>query len=414
MKNAAHRPSRSYPEAPVHRSHVGLDTCPFCEAHLITSGSREVDKYVQSLNGPIHVIGYSRKCSHPDCPQPRARYHATPAEKLSLPHVTYGLDVMAHIAQRRNDEQRQFKEIWRELQSDFGVEISEREVGRLYRKIQALLLGNQIAIRQELAAAVEKYGRLIMVVDGLQPDGGGPKLYILHEVLSSTVISVALIDRASEDNLTEWLMPYREWRGVVAASLSDNEKALVAALKTTWPDAPHQLCQLHFVKDLSEPVHEADLELQSGMRDAMGQLPPVPGLNRASDVEAAVAGAPPADDSTPDAEEEASPPQVSLALMQAIDIVSGVEIEALDTVSPAQWQRLLAGQMWEDHRDAKPASETPTEQIPSSSSAPDGQSGGETSSPAYLSAAETVEWMTQTLLAQVPASARPAGGSATR
>lgn len=256
-----------------------MDECPFCRARLITTGSREVDKYVQILSGPVHVIGYSRKCSNSDCPQPQARYRATQAEKLSLSHVTYGLDVMAYIAHRRNGEQKQFKDIWRELQTEFGVKVSERRVGRLYRKIQASLLGDQVAIHQELAAAAEEYGRLMMVVDGLQPDGGGPK-YVLHEVSSSTVISVAMVDQASEVNLTDWLAPYREWRGVVKASLSDNEKALVAALKTTWPEAPHQLRQLHFVEDLSEPVHEADRELQKTMRDAMGQLPSVPALER--------------------------------------------------------------------------------------------------------------------------------------
>jgi len=149
---------------------------------------------------------------------------------------------MAYIAHRRNGEQKQFKEIWDELRTEFEIEISEREVGRLYRKIQALLLGNQAAIHQKLAAAVEEYGRLIMEVDGLQPDGGGPKLYVLHELLSSTVISVAMVEQANEINLIEWLKPYGEWGEVVEATLSDHEKALVAALKATWPKAPHQLC----------------------------------------------------------------------------------------------------------------------------------------------------------------------------
>ncbi len=104
MRRAAHRPKRSYFEAPIHRSHVSLEKCPFCGSRLISAGSREVDKYVQALNNSIHVIGYGRKCSNPDCPQPQARYHATQADKLSLPYVTYGLDVMAYSAHRRNGE----------------------------------------------------------------------------------------------------------------------------------------------------------------------------------------------------------------------------------------------------------------------------------------------------------------------
>lgn len=338
MKRATHRPKRAYPDAPIHRTQVALDQCPFCGFPLVSTRSREVDKYVQTMAGPRHVIGYSSKCSNSACLQPQTRYHATQGAKLSLPHVTYGLDVMAYIAHRRNGEQKQFKEIWRELRIEYQVEISEREVGLLYRKIQALLMGGQEEIHQELTATVQKYGRLLMAVDGLQPDGGGPKLYVLHEILGGTLISVALIDQANEDNLTEWLAPYREWRGMVQATLSDNEKALVAALAATWPEARHQLCQMHFVKNLSEPVHAADRELQQGLREAMGRLPPVPTPQKATEAEQGpeVVSAHRADDST---SEQDRAPAISLpspALMQALDVISGVEAEILDTITGRQ------------------------------------------------------------------------------
>lgn len=299
MKRAAHRPSRTYPEAPIHRSQVALKKCPFCDSRLVSTGSREVDKYVQLLSGPVHVIGYSHKCSRAECPQPQARYHATRAAKQSLPNVTYGLDVMAYIVYRHNQEQKQFREVWLELRTEYKVEISEREVGRLYRQGQALLLGNQVEIQQELAATAKEYGQLVMAVDALQPNGSGSKLYILHEILGNTLVSIAMFDQANESNLVEWLTPNREWGVMVKATLSDNEKALVSALKTTWPDAPHQLCQMHFVKDLSEPVHEADRELQQTVREAMGRLPPVPALKRDPETEGEDADpSPQADDST--------------------------------------------------------------------------------------------------------------------
>lgn len=122
MKRAAHRPRRTYPEAPVHRCQVALETCPFCGARLISTGSREVDKYVQTLEGAVHVIGCSRRCSNKECPQPQARYHSSRGEKLSLPNITYGLDVMAYIATRRNGEQKQFKEVWRELEQKYDLD----------------------------------------------------------------------------------------------------------------------------------------------------------------------------------------------------------------------------------------------------------------------------------------------------
>lgn len=407
MKKPAHRPRREYPEAPIHRSHVALEECPFCGGQLISTCSREVDKYVQTLKGPVHVIGYSRKCNNADCPQPQARYHATWGAKLSLPNSTYGLDVLAYIAYRHDGEQKQFKEIWQELETEYRIEICEREVGRLYRKIEALLMGNQAAIQQELAATVHEYGQLIMAVDALEPDGGGPKLYILHEILSNTVISVAMVDQANGTNLTEWLAPYKEWGWAVKATLSDNEKALVIALKTTWPSAVHQLCQMHFVKNLSEPLHEADRELQKTMRDGMGQLPSVPRPKQEpeEEVEAALQ----ADDSSSNEEEVVSVHQPSAAVMQVIDIISGVELETLDSVVPEEWERLLMGQAREieSRPDAESASQAKAKPVLLFCSDLVGAEAGQMLTAVYMSVSETVTWINQTLLAQVPASARP-------
>jgi len=405
MTRPAHRPPRSYAEAPIHWTRVELDECPFCGAPLITTSSREVDKYVQTLNGPVHVIGYSRKCSSDACPQPQARYHATQAAKLSLPHVTYGWDVLAYIARRRNEEQRQFKEIWQALETEFEIEISEREVGRLYRQVQALLLGNQAAIQQELAATVESYGQLIMEVDGLQPDGGGPKLYVLHEVLRPTLLSVAMFDQATAEQLQVWLEPYREWGWAVKATLSDHEKALVTALKETWPGAPHQLCQMHFVKDLSEPVHEADRQLQQTIREAMGPLPPVPTPARETEAEEAKPAAPPTAESPTEAgAESARSAQPSPALMQALDLISGVEQEAWDSLSPEDWAAWLSGKR---RPASQPQAGLTGEATAESVALSPGPSVGESAAPRYLTAAETVRWVEQRLLAQVPASARP-------
>jgi hypothetical protein len=321
--------------------------------------------------------------------------------------VTYGLDVMAYIAQRRNGEQKQFKEIWQELQTDFNLEISEREVGRLYRKIQALLMGSQADVQQELAEAATKYGRLIMAVDGLQPDGSGPKLYILHEVLSNTLVSVAMFDQANTSNLTEWLVPYREWRDVVQASLSDNEKALVAALKATWPEAPHQLCQMHFIKDLSEPVHEADRKLQQTMREAMGQLPPVPVPQQEPESEEEEVRHQGHDATADEETDTASRP--SVALMQWLDIISGVELETLDTFSLEKGLSPLSepARMPESYPEIESPVSARAEPMLPFPLTPTGPHPGETSTADYLSASETVAWINHILLAQVPASARP-------
>jgi transposase-like protein len=89
-----------------------------------------------------------------------------------------------------------------------------------------------------------------------------------------------LIDQADETHLTDWLLGCRDLIGdlPIVALLSDKEKALVAALRAVWSQAPHQLCQMHFMKNLSDPVHRADQTLRQTLRDRLGSLPSAPEL----------------------------------------------------------------------------------------------------------------------------------------
>jgi transposase-like protein len=105
-------------------------------------------------------------------------------------------------------------------------------------------------------------------------------LYVLWEVFSGTPISGILIERANEKELMDWLKACREQIGdlAVLALLSDKESALVAALRAVWPAAAHQLCQMHFMQNLSGPVHNADQELRGNLRDRLSALPAVPEL----------------------------------------------------------------------------------------------------------------------------------------
>ena len=118
------------------------------------------------------------------------------------------------------------------------------------------------------------------MADGLSPDGAGPQLYVLWEVFSGTPISGMLINQADEKHLTDWLHECRDQIDdlPVLALLSDKEPALVAALRAVWRAAAHQLCQMHFMQNLSGPVHYADQELRGSLRDRLSALPTVPEL----------------------------------------------------------------------------------------------------------------------------------------
>ncbi len=79
------------------------------------------------------------------------------------------------------------------------------------------------------------------------------------------------------DEVVAWLKPYQQLPCKVLATLSDGEKAIIAALERCWPDAPRQRCQEHNLGNLAEPVLKVDGKLQEWMRDGLGGLPAVPG-----------------------------------------------------------------------------------------------------------------------------------------
>jgi hypothetical protein len=277
----ARRPRRHDPSAERLTFTPEIECCPLCGAQLRSEGSTAHSaKNVQTLTGDFYVVAYTRRCLNAACANCGHHYHASGHLRLSLPYSTYGLDVVAYIGIQREREHKQFIEIAALLQ-ERGVQINDVTVGRLYRSFLALLAGAWPQRHERLAAAAAQYGGLILQADGLQPDGEGPQLYVLWEVLSGTPIIGLLVDQADEPHLTAWLRAGLAVIGDLAllAILSDREKALVAALRAVCPTTPHQLCQEHFLGNLSKPVHEADQALRQGLQEHLSPLPGVPDLD---------------------------------------------------------------------------------------------------------------------------------------
>jgi hypothetical protein len=277
----ARRPKRHDPKAERMTFTAEIERCLLCNEPSISAGSTSHSaKNVQTLEGKFYVVAYSRRCPTSECKNFGKHYHAAGHSKISLPHSTYGLDVVALVGIQRERKHEQFIEI-EALLNERGVEIDDASVGRLYRSFLSLMEGAWPKRRERLVEAAEKYGGLVLEVDGLCPDGDGPQLYVLWEVLSGTPVLGMLIDKADEPHLTTWLRRGIDLIGELAilATSSDGEKALRAALEVVCPNAPHQLCQEHFMGNLSKPVQEEDGALREGLKEHLSPLPGVPNLD---------------------------------------------------------------------------------------------------------------------------------------
>lgn len=271
-KRARHRPKRRYPEAKRQIFVSELDTCVHCGAELKLRPNWHMSKTIQTMQGALFLAGRAKICANVECAYSGTRYYASQVLLLSLPSSTYGLDVLAYIGWRHEHDQRQLVEIQRELNQK-GIEINERNVGKLYRQYLALLGATSAERRKKLDAIVQKHGGLIFGVDALQPEGHGSLLYVLYEILSGTVVSAIQLESPTEKDLTDWLMTYQAYP--VLASVSDGEERIIAALRAVWPNAPRQRCQEHFMGNLADEVLANDTELRKQMRVDLGGLPKV-------------------------------------------------------------------------------------------------------------------------------------------
>jgi len=112
----------------------------------------------------------------------------------------------------------------------------------------------------------------------VQPEGDGTLLYVLYDAVSGTTVSALATPHASAAELSTWLQAAQALPYPVLATLSDGDAAIGGALRTCWPAAPHQRCQVHFLNNLAAPVLEHDAQLRRQMQQTLGDLgtPPVP------------------------------------------------------------------------------------------------------------------------------------------
>jgi hypothetical protein len=269
--NPRHRPVRRFPDAPRQQVACPFTTCLHCGAPLAPRKPWHARKTVQTLHGPLFVAGKSKECVNPACPHVGMRYYASPLQAISLPHSTYGLDVLAFIGWQHEHEHRQLVEI-QQLLNARGVLINERNVGKVYRQFLALLGGVSAPLEERLAAVAAAQGGVVWAVDALQPEGDGTLLYVLYEAVSGTPVRALSAAHASAAQLSAWLQVAQQLPYAVLATLSDGEEAIGGALRTCWPSAPHQRCQVHFLNNIAAPVLEHDVQLRRVVRAVLGDL----------------------------------------------------------------------------------------------------------------------------------------------
>lgn len=230
-------------------------TCVSCGHHLYPDYSNF--RTITTLTGVTRYTLRIGRCRHAPCDLFTVPFRPEAEGRLALPHHEFGLDVVAYAGNRRYAAHRTAPEIHAELVAR-GVALSVRTVTNLLHRFDELL-ALAATDPTRMRPVFRKQGRVLLALDGLQPNVGHEVLWVIRDCLSGRVVLAKTLLSATGADLAALLTQAGEAVGVpVAAVVSDGQHSIRNAVAQALPGVPHQLCQFHYLREAAGPVYEAD------------------------------------------------------------------------------------------------------------------------------------------------------------
>ena len=101
--------------------------------------------------------------------------------------------------------------------------------------------------------------RVILAIDGLQPDVGHEVLWVLRDCLSGEILLARSLLSSTAKDLAGLIGEVHQALPVpITGVISDGQDSIRKAVARTLPGVPHQLCQFHYLREAAKPISEAD------------------------------------------------------------------------------------------------------------------------------------------------------------
>jgi hypothetical protein len=234
----------------------------------------ENHRTVATLSGLIRLHLKIRRCEEPECARRHVPYRPESEGSIALPQHEFGLDVIALVGTLRYRQHQSVPEIHRALR-ERGVVICERTVTNLLDRYDELL-ATSLADDRRLRSMLARQGRVILALDGLQPDVGHEVLWVLRDCLSGEVRLARSLLSATQTDLAALVQQVAASVGVpIAGVISDGQHSIRRAVQRALPDGPHQLCQFHFLREAALPVYEADRHAKKELKKRVRGVRPI-------------------------------------------------------------------------------------------------------------------------------------------
>jgi hypothetical protein len=229
--------------------------CPECQQPLRARYNNF--RTITTLDGVLRLTLAIRRCHNPDCPRFRKPYRPEAEPHFALPYHEFGLDVMATVGRLRHAEHRSIPEIHHEL-TRRGLVVAQRTVTNLldrYDELRALASADP----KRLGPLLRRQRRVILAIDGLQPDVGHEVLWVLRDCLSGEILLARSLLSSTAEDLAGLITEVRQALPVpITGVISDGQESIRNAVKQALKGVPHQLCQFHYLREAAKPISEAD------------------------------------------------------------------------------------------------------------------------------------------------------------
>src|SRR6201995_103037 len=261
-------------------------TCPACGFPMRIR--YENRRTVVTLSGTQRLCLKIRRCEQAGCARQDRAYRPEAEGAIALAHHEFGLDVIALSGVQRHRHHRSVPEIHQALRAQ-GVAIAERSGTNLLDRYDELL-ASSVTDSGRLRALLAAQGRVILALDGLQPDVGHEVLWVIRDCLSGEVLLARSLLSGTAGDLVALLREVARALGVAVAGLvSDGQTSIRRAVEQALPGVPHQLCQFHFLREAARPIFEADRHAKTELKKHVRGVRPIErSVEGASDPQAVV------------------------------------------------------------------------------------------------------------------------------
>jgi hypothetical protein len=240
---------------------LGRD-CPLCGETMWAADHHYRPRTI--LEAVVPLTRPMRRCLTCPCPQFRHPDRPDAEGRLAWPTHAFGLDVIACVGQWRYGHHRSVAAMHQAV-VERSVVVAPRTVTNLLERYEAwgaLSLPDP----PRLQPITPVRGRVILALDGWQPDVGHAVLWVLRDGLSGAVLLARRVLSAPQADLAKRFHEVQQALQVpMVGVITDGPPAIRAAVSAAFPAVPHHWCHVPSRRAAATAISAADRHAKKGL-----------------------------------------------------------------------------------------------------------------------------------------------------